>query len=54
MITSEDDLRLAGLHDPQLPAVFRVRENLREGADSKDAVRSAVTRVGETITFSAC
>jgi putative drug exporter of the RND superfamily len=33
--------------------VFRVRENLREGADSKEAVRSAVTRVGETITFSA-
>jgi putative drug exporter of the RND superfamily len=33
--------------------VFRVRENLREGADPKDAVRSAVIRVGETITFSA-
>jgi RND superfamily putative drug exporter len=33
--------------------VFRVRENLREGADPKDAVRSALTRVGETITFSA-
>jgi putative drug exporter of the RND superfamily len=33
--------------------VFRVRENLREGAEPKDAVRSAVTRVGETITFSA-
>jgi RND superfamily putative drug exporter len=33
--------------------VFRVRENLREGADPKDAVRAAVTRVGETITFSA-
>jgi putative drug exporter of the RND superfamily len=33
--------------------VFRVRENLREGAHPKDAVRSAVTRVGETITFSA-
>jgi putative drug exporter of the RND superfamily len=33
--------------------VFRVRENLRGGADPKDAVRSAVTRVGETITFSA-
>ncbi len=33
--------------------VFRVRENLRDGADPKDAVRSAVTRVGETITFSA-
>jgi putative drug exporter of the RND superfamily len=33
--------------------VFRVRENLREGADPKDAVRAGVTRVGETITFSA-
>ena len=33
--------------------VFRVRENLREGADPKDAVRSALTRVGQTITFSA-
>ena len=33
--------------------VFRVRENLRGGAEPKDAVRSAVTRVGETITFSA-
>jgi putative drug exporter of the RND superfamily len=33
--------------------VFRVRENLRNGAEPKDAVRSAVTRVGETITFSA-
>ena len=33
--------------------VFRVRENLRDGADPKDAVRAAVTRVGETITFSA-
>jgi RND superfamily putative drug exporter len=33
--------------------VFRVRENLREGADPKEAVRTAVTRVGETITFSA-
>src|SRR6202040_805102 len=33
--------------------VFRVRENLRDGADPKEAVRSAVTRVGETITFSA-
>ena len=33
--------------------VFRVRENMREGADPKDAVRAAVTRVGETITFSA-
>ena len=33
--------------------VFRVRENLREGAEPKEAVRTAVTRVGETITFSA-
>ncbi|MGH3206089.1 MAG: MMPL family transporter [Streptosporangiaceae bacterium] len=33
--------------------VFRVRENLRDGADPKDAVRSAVMRVGESITFSA-
>ena len=33
--------------------VFRVRENLRDGADPKQAVRSAVMRVGETITFSA-
>ena len=33
--------------------VFRVRENLREGEDPKDAVRAAVMRVGETITFSA-
>jgi RND superfamily putative drug exporter len=33
--------------------VFRVRENLRDGADPKDAVRSALIRVGETITFSA-
>jgi putative drug exporter of the RND superfamily len=33
--------------------VFRVREQLRDGADPKDAVRSALTRVGETITFSA-
>jgi RND superfamily putative drug exporter len=33
--------------------VFRVRENMREGTDPKDAVRAAVTRVGETITFSA-
>jgi RND superfamily putative drug exporter len=33
--------------------VFRVRENLRDGTDPKEAVRSAVIRVGETITFSA-
>jgi putative drug exporter of the RND superfamily len=33
--------------------VFRVREQLREGDDPKDAVRSALIRVGETITFSA-
>ena len=33
--------------------VFRVREEMREGADPHQAVRSAVTRVGETISFSA-
>src|SRR6202044_1883902 len=33
--------------------VFRVREELREGKDPKEAVRRALTRVGETITFSA-
>jgi putative drug exporter of the RND superfamily len=33
--------------------VFRVREELREGFDPKEAVRRAVTRVGETISFSA-
>jgi putative drug exporter of the RND superfamily len=33
--------------------VFRVREELRTGSDPKDAVRSALTRVGETISFSA-
>ncbi len=33
--------------------VFRVRELLRTGADPKEAVVTAVTRVGETITFSA-
>jgi putative drug exporter of the RND superfamily len=33
--------------------VFRVRETMRAGLDPKDAVRDAVTRVGETITFSA-
>ncbi|HYB17146.1 MAG TPA: efflux RND transporter permease subunit [Streptosporangiaceae bacterium] len=33
--------------------VFRVRENLRGGEEPKEAVRAAVTRVGETITFSA-
>jgi putative drug exporter of the RND superfamily len=33
--------------------VFRVRENMRDGLDPKEAVRAAVTRVGETITFSA-
>ena len=33
--------------------VFRVRENMREGAEPKEAVRAAVMRVGETITFSA-
>jgi putative drug exporter of the RND superfamily len=33
--------------------VFRVREELRQGTSPHDAVRSALTRVGETITFSA-
>jgi RND superfamily putative drug exporter len=33
--------------------VFRVRENLRNGVDRKQAVISAVERVGESITFSA-
>ncbi len=33
--------------------VFRVREQLRNGVDTKEAVVSSVTRVGETITFSA-
>jgi putative drug exporter of the RND superfamily len=33
--------------------VFRVREEMREGTDPKQAVRNAVTRVGETISFSA-
>jgi RND superfamily putative drug exporter len=33
--------------------VFRVRENLRAGQDNKDAVINAITRVGESITFSA-
>src|SRR5487761_1527189 len=33
--------------------VFRVREELRDGKDPKDAVRAALIRVGETITFSA-
>jgi putative drug exporter of the RND superfamily len=33
--------------------VFRVREELRDGKDPKEAVRRALTRVGETITFSA-
>jgi RND superfamily putative drug exporter len=33
--------------------VFRVRENMRNGEEPKDAVRDAVMRVGETITFSA-
>jgi putative drug exporter of the RND superfamily len=33
--------------------VFRVREELRLGTSPHDAVRSALTRVGETITFSA-
>jgi RND superfamily putative drug exporter len=33
--------------------VFRVRENLRQGLDRKQAVVAAVERVGESITFSA-
>jgi RND superfamily putative drug exporter len=33
--------------------VFRMREELRKGAESKDAVRTAVRTVGESITFSA-
>jgi putative drug exporter of the RND superfamily len=33
--------------------VFRVRENLRAGQDNKEAVVSALTKVGESITFSA-
>jgi RND superfamily putative drug exporter len=33
--------------------VFRVRENLREGLDRRQAVIAAVERVGESITFSA-
>jgi RND superfamily putative drug exporter len=33
--------------------VFRVREQLRAGADPKEAVRAALTRVGESISFSA-
>jgi putative drug exporter of the RND superfamily len=33
--------------------VFRVRERLREGDNSKDAVVNALTKVGESITFSA-
>jgi putative drug exporter of the RND superfamily len=33
--------------------VFRVREQLRTGADPKEAVIASVTRVGETISFSA-
>ncbi len=33
--------------------VFRMREELREGADPKESVRIAVSTVGESITFSA-
>jgi RND superfamily putative drug exporter len=33
--------------------VFRVREELRHGTEPKEAVRAALTRVGESITFSA-
>jgi RND superfamily putative drug exporter len=33
--------------------VFRVRENMRRGQQSKEAVVNALTKVGESITFSA-
>jgi len=33
--------------------VFRVRENMRNGQESREAVVNAVTKVGESITFSA-
>ena len=33
--------------------VFRMREEMRRGAEPKDAVRTAVSTVGESITFSA-
>jgi putative drug exporter of the RND superfamily len=33
--------------------VFRVRENMRAGQEGREAVVNAVTRVGESITFSA-
>ncbi len=33
--------------------VFRVREQLRAGVESREAVRTALVRVGESITFSA-
>ena len=33
--------------------VFRVRENIRDGLDNREAVVQAVARVGESITFSA-
>jgi putative drug exporter of the RND superfamily len=33
--------------------VFRVRENMRRGQESKEAVVSALTKVGESISFSA-
>jgi RND superfamily putative drug exporter len=33
--------------------VFRVRERMRQGENNKDAVVSALTKVGESITFSA-
>jgi putative drug exporter of the RND superfamily len=33
--------------------VFRVREELRRGTEPKEAVRAALARVGESITFSA-
>jgi len=39
--------------DYNLFLVFRVREHIRRGETSKDAVVSALTKVGESITFSA-
>ena len=33
--------------------VFRVRENMRRGQANHDAVVNALTKVGESITFSA-
>lgn len=46
-------LMLGAGTDYGLFLVFRVRENLRSGLEPKEAVVAAVTRVGESITFSA-